>query len=103
MKSYDTLSEAVNDLASRGYTHDFKLCQEGIECPKLQIKLHPENFEITEVHRFEGDTDPADGSVVYAIESNKGLKGVLINGYGIYSDSMSDQMVAKLKKHKEPA
>ena len=45
-------------------------------------------------------TDPADEAIVYAIESTDGTaKGVLINGYGIYTDSLSDQMLKKLKTH----
>lgn len=100
MKSYTTLSEAVNDLAKRGYTNDFKFCFNGVECAQLAIKLHPEHFEIVEVHRFDGMTDPADEAIVYAIEAKDGTtKGVLINGYGIYTDALSDQMLKKLKEH----
>lgn len=100
MNSYSTLSEAVNDLQKRGYTTDFKLCDDALECPMLELKLHPEHFEIVEVHHFDGMTDPADESIVYAIESKDGkIKGMLINGYGIYSDSLSDEMLKKLKDH----
>ena len=52
MYSYTTLSEAVNDLAKRGYTYDFKFCINAIECSQLAIKLHPEHFEIVEVYSF---------------------------------------------------
>ena len=98
--SYSTLSEAVNELTKRGFTNDFKLCTDAIECKGLELKLHPENFEIMEYYRFEGDTDPADEAVVYAIQSLDGkVKGMVVNGYGIYSDSLSDQMLKKLKEH----
>ena len=101
MKSYTTLSEAVNDLQKRGYTTDFKLCSDGIECSMSELKLHPEHFEIVEMHHFDGMTDPADESIVYAIESKDGkTKGMLVNGYGIYTESLSDQMLKKLKEHK---
>jgi hypothetical protein len=100
MNNYSTLSEAVNDLQKRGYTTDFKLCNDGIECPMLDLKLHPDHFEIMEVHRFDGMTDPADETIVYAIESkDHKIKGMLINGYGIYTDSLSDSMLKKLKEH----
>lgn len=100
MKSYNTLSEAVNDLQKRGYTTDFKLCEDGLESPMDDLKLHPEHFEIVEVYHFDGMTDPADEAIVYAIESKDGkIKGMLINGYGIYTESLSDQMLKKLKGH----
>jgi len=100
MNSYSTLSEAVNDLQKRGYTKDFKFCAEGIECAMEELKLHPDHFEIVEFYRFDGMTDPSDESVVYAIESkDHKIKGILINGYGIYTDPISDELLKKLKEH----
>lgn len=94
MHAYDTVSEAVNDLKKRGYTMDFNLDENCIVCH--EDRFNPGEFEITEVYRFEGNTDPADEAVVYAIESVKGQKGVLVNGYGAYSDNMSAEMANKL-------
>ena len=96
MHSYDTLTEAVSDLKKRGYTIDFNLEEDKLICNKTPLALQPEEFEITEVYRFEGNTDPADEAVVYAIESKHGQKGILVNGYGPASDPMSDAMVKKL-------
>lgn len=97
MHNYDTVSEAVNGLKKRGYTIDFNLEPEAIVCDSERCR--PEDFEITEIYRFEGNTDPADEAIVYAIESKSGLKGVLVNGYGVSSDAMSDAMVKKLSTH----
>lgn len=98
-KAYDTLVEALNDLKKRGYTLDFNLQPDCLHCASNDLRLHPEDFEIQEVYRFEGDTNPSDQSVVYAIESNIGEKGVLVNAYGLYADSASDAMVKKLAMH----
>lgn len=95
---YDTITSAINGLKERGYTLDFNLKENCIICD--DEKFHPEDFEISEVYRFEGDTDPADEAVVYAIESKKGQKGVLVNAYGIYADPMSDGMIKKLTYQK---
>lgn len=97
MYTYDTLSEAVNDLKKRGYTEDFGLRQDCIECAKQGLYLHPEDFMIDEFYRFEGNSNPDDSSVVYAISSKQGLKGVLIDAYGIYSEYMTEELVKKLK------
>ncbi len=98
MYTYDTLSEAVNDLKKRGFSLDFNLDENCLVCHphKLDIK----DFEIVEVHRFEGNTDPADEAVIYAIESADGLKGVLVNGYGISADTMGADMAMKLQIHR---
>lgn len=96
MYSYETVSEAVNDLAKRGYTSNFENCEGGIVCSLPKLKLTPEHFKIKEVYRFEGNTDPADEAVVYAIESDDGVKGVLVNGYGASTNSVVDDMIKKL-------
>ena len=96
MYAYDTVSEAVNGLRERGYEIDFNLANDCIECQARSIILKPQDFEITEVHRFEGISDPADEAVVYAIQSKYGDKGVLVNGFGVSADSLDDQMIQKL-------
>ena len=98
MISYDTVSEAVNDLKKRGFDVDFNLQENCLVCH--DDKFNVEDFEITEVYRFEGNTDPSDEAIVYAIESKTGKKGVLVNGYGISADVMDAEMAKKLTIHK---
>ena len=98
MFTYDTMSEAVNGLKQRGYTLDFNLRENFLEC--RDEKFNPEEFEITEVYRFEGDSDPADEAVVYAVESKKGVKGVLVSGYGVSAIGLGAEMARKLSMNK---
>jgi hypothetical protein len=98
MYAYDTVTAAVNGLRERGYTKDFNLSENCIICHA--DKFDPADFEIVEVYRFEGNTDPADEAVVYAIESVTGLKGVLVSGYGISAEGMSAEMAGKLSFQK---
>jgi hypothetical protein len=92
--AYDTVSEAIIELRARGYTMDFNLRENCISCNEQAF--NPEDFKIVEVYRYEGDSDPADEAVVYAIESKNGLKGVLVNGYGISAETLSSDMAKKL-------
>ncbi len=102
MYTYDTVAEAVKGLKQRGFTIDFNLEPDRISCPKTQLSLTPADFEITEFYRFEGDSDPADEAIVYAIESKEGSKGVLVNGFGISSEEVGEEMVEKLSLHLPP-
>ena len=98
MKGFDTMTEALSYLRGKGYIEDFNLRQDCIECRDGKYKLSSKEFKIDEVFRFEGDSDPADESILYAISSKKdSLKGVLINGYGIYSDTPTNEMAEKLE------
>jgi hypothetical protein len=98
MYTYDTVTAAVNGLKKRGFDMDFNLSENCLICHG--DKFDVSDFEIVEFYRFEGNSDPADEAVVYAIESNKGKKGVLVNGYGASADSMSSEMAKKLQIHK---
>lgn len=101
LKSYDTVTDALKDLRLRGYTVDFNIAFDKIICSKNEISLNPEEFEIVEVYRFEGDTDPGDENVVYAVESKDGRsKGVITSAYGTYAESISSELLQKLSIHK---
>jgi hypothetical protein len=98
MYTYDTVTDAVKGLKDRGFTIDFNLLENCIVCNDTKFNVN--DFEIVEFHRFEGDSDPSDEAVVYAIQSNNGMKGVLVNGYGISADALSSEMAKKLNIHK---
>lgn len=98
MRTYETLSEAVSDLKIRGYQEDFNLLSHYVECQAQDKKFHPEEFTIDEFYRFEGMTNPDDNSVVYAITSADGLKGVLVDAYGVYAENLSPTMTSKFAR-----
>ncbi|MBI3138780.1 MAG: hypothetical protein HYZ15_09365 [Sphingobacteriales bacterium] len=97
MIAYDTLSQAVNGLRERGYTVDFNLGENCLVCNGNKYDIR--DFGITEFYRFEGDTDPADEAVIYAIESINGIRGILVSGYGVSAEGMSADMANKLSFH----
>ena len=99
MINYDNLIEALDDLRKRGYTLDYNLHGQGSLLIVNEIALHPEDFEINEIYRFEGMSNPDDSSVIYAIESKGGDKGVLIDSYGMYAEAFTPEMVMKLKNN----
>jgi hypothetical protein len=64
----------------------------------LQIQIG--EFAVDKHYRFEGISDPGDEAVVYAITSSKyKIKGTLVNGYGIYSDPIADDMIKALNEN----
>jgi hypothetical protein len=97
MKIYETLSEAVSDLVKRGYTFNFNIKDDCIECVENSINLKPDEFEIDEVHRFQEMSDVDNESILYAISSHKNnIKGLLVNAFGVYADTTAAELVAKL-------
>ena len=96
---YDTLSEATTELSKRGYTTNFNLVSDGIECRKTGEKFNAANFHIDEFHRFEGNSNPSDMSIVFAVSTTNGKKGTLIDAYGTYSDPISAEVLQKIRIH----
>ncbi len=103
MKSYDTVTEAVNDLKARGFNINFNLAFDKLICLEDNLCLNPNEFEIVEIHRFEGVTNPSDEDVVYAVENkDEKIKGVVTSAFGLYADPVSNEMIQKLSMHKSP-
>lgn len=100
LHSYDTTTEALNDLKKRGYTIDFNIAFNKLICRDEIHMLEPGEFEITEFYRFEGDSNPADEEALYAIESKDGrIKGVLTTTFGTYADAISEDLLKQLTMH----
>lgn len=101
-KCYDTVTEAMTELKKLGYTSDFSILdtEEIRMCNLTSTTLSPNDFKIDHFYRFEGDTDPGDEMIVYAISSkNNLLKGIVINGYGMYANNAISAIVKKLNVH----
>ncbi len=96
---YVNLVEAVNGLKTRGYDINFEVTVNGkLKDPNDGIN-NADEVSICEYHRFEGMTDPEDASIIYAIETTDGKKGILIDAYGM---DASTRVADFLKSVDEP-
>ena len=101
MEAFDSLIPALAYLRSKGYVVDFNLKEnclmtsaEGFSTP---FELGPEDFEVEHTYRFENNTDPDEQAVLYAISApGYGIKGTLVNAYGIYAEATNATLMAKL-------
>ena len=97
MNTYTTLVDTLNNLKEEGYVLDFNLKTDCVECKSLNMRLYPADFLIDKYYRFEGASNPDDSAIVYAISSVSGLKGTLVDAYGVYADSLTNEMIKKIK------
>lgn len=93
-----TLSQKINTLKEKGYTLDFNLEEDKITDLKNKQSYIPDDFNIDEHYRFEGMSNPADNSILYAITTSDGKKGVLVDGYGVSGGQISDELQKKLNR-----
>jgi hypothetical protein len=91
---YASITEAITELRKQGFTLDFNLEANRIKAG--EVTLTADELEIVDLYRYEGQSDPADESAVYALASASGLKGILVTGYGSSTDAASAELLQQL-------
>lgn len=94
---FRTLTEAIEDFRTRGYTCEFTAHENGLKLVESGQIYAPETLTIVEHHRFEGESDPSDMAVIYAMESEDGQKGYYIDAFGAYSDPLAAEVLKQVK------
>ncbi len=96
-EGYSSLSVAIADLESKGYTADFNLVADGLTSKSLKKEWKAGHCDVIKYYRFEGMTDPGDSSILYVIETHDGTKGLLVDNYSAKGSYLSPEMLKKLK------
>ena len=81
-----SMAICLSRMLDEGYTEDFKVTDAGLQAIKHERVFRPEEVNIVNFFRFEGESDPDDNAILYVIETNDGTRGTLIDAYGVYSD-----------------
>lgn len=81
-----TLVSCMNNATKKGFKADFRVTENGLESSSNNKVFQPTDVCIENFYRFEGESDPADSTILYLIKTNTGLKGVLLDAYGAYAD-----------------
>ncbi|MBC8152301.1 MAG: hypothetical protein H7Z72_05260 [Bacteroidetes bacterium] len=95
MQHFETLTEAMENLRERGYTHEFAPKKDYLIEKSTNTQLMGEEFSVDEFHRFEGVSDPGDEMTLYAITTTNGMKGVFVSAQGTYANEVSKELMGK--------
>jgi ribosomal protein S8 len=82
-----SLANCLNRMVSEGYTEDFKITDNGLESLQKHSNYSPNEIQVVNFFRFEGESDPGDNAILYVIETDDGTRGTLVDAYGTYNDS----------------
>src|ERR1051325_713901 len=88
-----TMTDLINKLYATGYKENFVAKEYGLEAPSSKKMYLPNEVKIANFYRFEGESDPADNSILYAIETADGVKGMLVDAYGPNSNQKVTKFV----------
>lgn len=99
-KSFNNLVDATNYYIQEGYTDNLSRTKDLVISKEKHASLKEHNFTVDAVHRFEGQTNPADSSVLYAISSKDGkVKGLLVDAYGVYEQKGENSILQRAERH----
>jgi hypothetical protein len=96
-----TLVSCLNVLSRDGFTDDYKMTERGLKSLKRERVYAPEEVKVLNFYRFEGNSDPADNSILYAIETSDGGRGTLVDAYGPYADSKISSFMHQVEEIKK--
>jgi hypothetical protein len=94
-----SLSSCSNKMREMGYTEDFQVDKLGLSTFGQGTKTYrPEDVRIVNFYRFEGVSDPGDNTIMYVIETNDGVKGTLVDGYGAYASDDVAKFIVRVEE-----
>ena len=99
-----SLVTCLNRIVAEGYKEDFKVTDNGLEALQQGKRYKANQIAILNFFRFEGASDPEDNAILYVIQTNDGIKGTLIDAYGLYSDQRISRFLDEVNTfEKKPA
>ena len=89
----------MRELHAAGWIQQLSVADGGLSCDGCACWAAAEDVTVDAVYRFEGDSDPGDESILFAISMPCGHRGTLPAAYG--KDTATD--VADVVKRLRPA
>lgn len=97
---YDTLAYATDSLLKRGYSINFEVNKMGKLTDNKDLEFEPSEVILMEIHRFEGMSNPADSSILYAVKTRTGEKGIVIDSYGADGSKITSDFMNKVEQRR---
>ena len=97
-KEMKSMSPIMDSDKMAEFSTQFKISEEGLVSLSTQKTYAPDQVRIVNFYRFEGESDPDDNSILYAIETFDGEKCTLVDAYGMYSDPLVSDFIEKVEE-----
>jgi hypothetical protein len=93
----DTISSVLDTLKLKNQDNEFIINETG------QLSLNGKSYnqhdiKIIKTYRFEGESDPADGAIIYLIMAQDGVIGYSLDAYGVYTNHTNDGYADLIQK-----
>jgi nucleotide-binding universal stress UspA family protein len=93
----ETLDEAIERLERSGFRESFRAGPDGFLALQTRRIYAPESLVVEEVVRFEGESDPGDEAVLYALRArDESVRGTFVASFGPSADPISGDLIKLL-------
>ena len=95
----ETLAEAIARLEALGFRDSFAPSTGGLRALSAGRLFSPAELMVEEVVRFEGESDPSEQAILFALRSSAGdVRGTFVAGYGALTDPARAEIVRGLAR-----
>lgn len=91
----------MNKLLADGFVEQFKVEKGKLTTADKKKTYKPKDIKTVNFYRFEGSSNPDDMSILYAVETVDGVKGTLVDAYGLYADEGTGSFMQEVEVHKK--
>ncbi|WP_375416877.1 hypothetical protein [uncultured Hymenobacter sp.] len=92
------LTNVEAKLTADGFTEDFRVAEGRLVAFSDENRSYaPADVTIVDFYRFEGESNPDDMSILYALETADGLRGTISAPFGVYSDDVVDEFLKNVE------
>src|SRR5262245_25896169 len=95
--TYSREALAIAELKKSGFTGEFIVDDGELRLRGTDRRFGARELSIRNYVRFEGTSDPADMSIIYAIEARDGTRGILVDAFGTYADPAVGALVERIR------
>jgi hypothetical protein len=90
-----SLVKVEQQLNKEGFTEDFRVTDGRLYTigNDRSKGYAPNEVTIVDFYRFEGESNPDDMSILYAIETTDGVRGTISTAFGTYADGDVDEFL----------
>ena len=93
-----TLVSVLEKVRQEGYTLDFRVTDDGVlSTMDDEQQFRPEQVQIVNFYRFEGESYPGDMAILYVLETDTGAKGTISDAYGTYADDTVEAFMRQVR------
>ena len=92
------LTSCVKRMKDEGFKEDYQVTEDGLVTFDKSKTYKPDQVRIVNFYRFEGESDPGDNTILYVIETDDGVKGTLVDGYGAYADENVSKFIVQIEE-----